>query len=192
MEWKQVWCGGTVSPWQSSLSQPCLRFQAGHALGQWPTPSVPLQLTVWQGACHTLNSKAWVHDDPPKQDLEPLGLGVLPGSSRPQGLQPSQNIPEAALESYTQGLEGFAAAVVTHPNTTRTHVHVFMVLCSSASPCLGYGMGWLSAGAVGNEDEAHTEKKYSVLKHTFVRSPIVSIVMIKVRGSIKFCMHFLH
>lgn len=53
-------------------------------------------------------------------------------------------------------------------------------------------MGWLLAGAVGNEDEAHTEEKYSVLKHTFVRSPIVSIVTIKVRGSIKFCMHFLH
>lgn len=75
------------------------------------------------------------------------------GSSHPQGLQPSQNIPEAALESYTQGLAGFAAAVVTHPSTTGTHVHVFMVLWSSASPRLGYGMDWLSAGAVGNEDE---------------------------------------
>lgn len=38
------------------------------------------------------------------------------------------DIPEAALESYTQGLEGFAAGAVTHPNTTRTHVHVSMVL----------------------------------------------------------------
>lgn len=63
---------------------------------------------------------------------------------------------------------------------------------SCASPRLGYGMDWLSAGAVGSEDEAHTEEKYSVLKHTVVRSPIVSIVTIKVRGSIKFCMHFLH
>lgn len=132
MERKQVWCGGTVSPWQSSLSQPCLRLQAGRALGQWPTPSVPLQLTVWQGACHTLNSEASGHDDPPKQDPEPAGMGALPDSSG--ALQPAQNIPEAALEGCTQGLEGFAAGVGTHPNTTRTHVHVSMALWELCIP----------------------------------------------------------
>lgn len=44
------------------------------------------------------------------------------------------DIPEAALESYTQDLEGFAAGVVTHPNTTRTHVHVSMVLWEFCIP----------------------------------------------------------
>lgn len=130
MERKQVWCGGTVSPWQSRLSQACLRLPARHALGQWPTAPVPLQLTVWQGAHHTLNSEAWVHDDPPKYDPELPGTAALPDSA------------EAALQSYTQGLEGFAAGVVTHPNTTRTHTHISMVLWEFCipTPWLGHGL----------------------------------------------------
>lgn len=192
VERKQVWCGGTVSPWQSSLSQPCLRLQARHALGKWPTPSVPLQLTVWQGAHYALNSEAWVHDDPPKQDPEPLGAGVLPGSSDAQGLQPpqtSQRLLWRVTHKTWRGLQPEWLLILTQ----HAHMSMYPWCCgSSASPHLGYGMGWLFAGAVGNEDEAYTEEKYSVLKHTFVRSPIVSIVTIKVRGSIKFCMHFLH
>lgn len=77
MERKQVWCGGTVSPWQCSLSQACLRLPARHALGQWPTPAVPLQLTVWQGAHHTLNSEAGVHDNAPEHGPELPGAAAL-------------------------------------------------------------------------------------------------------------------
>lgn len=144
--------------------------------------------SVWQGAHHTLHSEAWVHDDPPKQDLEPPGTGAAPVH---RDCSPP-NTPGAALESYRQvwrGLQPEWLLILTQ----HAHMSTYPWCCgSSASPRLGYGMGWLFAGAVGNEDEAHTEEKYSVLKHTFVRSPIVSIVTIKVRGSIKFCMHFLH
>lgn len=108
-----------------------------------------------------------------------------------RGLQPSQTsqrLPCVTHELW-RGLQPEWVLILTQ----HAHMSTYPWCCGScASPRLGYGMGWLFAGAVGNEDEAHTEEKYSVLKHTFVRSPIVSIVTIKVRGSIKFCMHFLH
>lgn len=129
MERKQVWCGGTVSPRQSSLSQACLRLPARHALGQWPTPPVPLQLTVWQGAHHTLNSEAWVHDDPPKHDLE------MPGTA--QGVQPSQaalRLPCRVTLKVWRGLQPGWLLILTQ--------HAHMPRCpwccgSSASPRLG-------------------------------------------------------
>lgn len=50
-----------------------------------------------------------------------------------RGLQPSQ--PSQRLPwGYTPGLEGFAAGVGAHPNTTRTHVPVSMVLWELCIP----------------------------------------------------------
>lgn len=116
-------------------------------------------------------------------------MGALPGSSGAQGLQPPQRLPWRVTHKVWRGLQLEWLLILTE----HAHMSMYPWCCgSSASPRLGYGMGWLFAGAVGNEDEVYTEEKYSVLKHTFVRSPIVSIVTIKVRGSIKFCMHFLH
>lgn len=72
-------------------------------------------------------------------------MGALPGSSGAQGLQPPQTA-QGLPCSYTQGLEGFAAGVVTHPNTTHTHAHVSMVLWEFCipTPWLGHGLalGW--------------------------------------------------
>lgn len=154
----------------------------------WATdPHHALQLTVWQGAGHTLNSEAWVHDDPPKQDPEPRGMGALVHGACSPPRHP-RGRPGVTHKGW-RGLQPEWLLILTQ----HARMSPYPWCCGScASPRLGYGMGWLFAGAVGNEDEAHTEEKYSVLKHTFVRSPIVSIVTIKVRGSIKFCMHFLH